>query len=337
MQRTALLLALSVIYGFAQTPARPTPAESAVTAAYKQLEKAARDGDPDLWLSLHNQATRAQTDEATLNGMRASAKRRGPNPSVRYSLSAVRVLGSRAAVIGSITGLRAGSTEVSYHSLRYVLESGEWKIADETVTDTPPDRRSIYALAPPESGAFLRANSPWATVAYADLNSARFKPEQLPWKMQATQDDAFLYIRFEAAMPLPATGLEIQKTADLPEPPGTVKILTSTGPGFEFQLGPVMQTKATYNEATKKYDNRYFVQYSLAVRNATRGVQTGDDIFHASTDDQFGNLVTANGRFLEIRIPLAALGLNPALHPVIRLEEFNSLPKILPYRVIVRG
>ncbi len=335
MKRAVVLLL--IFAGLACTQPRPaaTAAEAAVTAAYRQLEKADRDGDPDLWLRLHDRATLAQMGETGMNGMRAAVKARGPDPALGYQPAVVRAAGKNAVVIGSITGSK-GVGGTRYHSVRYEMEDGEWKIAEEVMNNISIDPRAAFALVPPADGAFSRAGSPWKTVPYAALNTAYFRPEQLPWKMQATQDDAFLYVRFESSAPLAAPGFEMEKSTLPPEGPQVVKILPAVGPSFEFRAGPIIETRFKYNQATKKNDNRYFMQYSLDVSHATRGVQIGDNIFRTSSDDRFGHLVTVQDRYLDIRIPLQALGLDPARRTPISLEEFNSVPKILPYRVALQ-
>jgi hypothetical protein len=333
MKRAAVLLLIFAGSACTQTRPAASAAEVSVTAAYRQLEKADRDGDGDLWLRLHDRATLAQMDEAGMNSMRAAIKARGPDPGLRYQPAVVRAAGNNAVVIGSITGSK-GPGGTRYHSVRYAMEDGEWKIAEEVSSNVALDPRAVFGLVPPADGAFLRAGSPWKTVSYAGLNTAYFRPEQLPWKMQAAQDDAFLYVRFESASPLAAPGFEIEKSTLPPEGPQVIKILPAVGPSFEFRAGPIIETRFKYNQATKKNDNRYFMQYSLDVSHATRGVQTGDTIFRVSSDGRFGHLVTVQDRYLDVRIPLEALGLDPARRTPISLEEFNSVPKILPYRVI---
>jgi hypothetical protein len=334
MKRAALLCFIFAAWAFAQTRPAATAAESAVTTAYRQLEKSDRDGDPDLWLSLHDRATLAQMGETGMNGMRAAVKARGPEAALRYQPAVVRAVGNNAVVIGTITGSKRDAS-ARYHSVRYVIEDGEWKIAEEVMSNVPLDPRAAFALVPPADGAFLRAGSPWRTVPYAGLNTASFRPEQLPWKMQATQDDAFLYVRFESSAPLAAPGVEMEKSKLPPEGPQVIKILPASGPSFEFRAGPIIETRFKYNQA-KKNDNRYFMQYSLDVSHATRGVQIGDTIFRTSTDARFGQLVSVQDRYLDVRIPLQALGLDPARRTTISLEEFNSVPKILPYRVALQ-
>ena len=335
MKRAAVLCFIFAAWAFAQTRPAATAAEAAVTAAYQQLEKSDRDGDADLWLRLHDRAMRAPLDEAAVNHLRASVKARGPEPALRYQPSVVRAVGDNAVVIGSITGSKRVAVP-RYHSVRYVIEDGEWKIAEEVMNNIPIDPHAAFALVPPVDGAFLRAGSPWNTVAYAALNTAYFKPQQLPWKMQATQDDTFLYVRFESSAPLAAPGLELRPSELPPEGPQVVKILPASGPSFEFKAGPIIETRFKYDPAAKKNNNRYFMQYSLDLSYATRGVQTGENIFRTGTDARSGQLVSVQDRYLDIRIPLQALGLEPARRTPISLEEFNSVPKILPYRVVPR-
>src|SRR5271170_4593589 len=104
MKRAAVLPLICALSACAQPRPAANAAEAAVTAAYRQLEKSDRDGDADLWLRLHDRATRAPLDEAAVNNLRAGVKARGPEPALRYQPAVVRAVGNNAVVIGSITG-----------------------------------------------------------------------------------------------------------------------------------------------------------------------------------------------------------------------------------------
>jgi hypothetical protein len=291
-------------------------------------------------------AARAQQrpeDAVVAAYLRHMAQSGRPNPQIRYQPVVVRVQKNAAVVIGNTVAPKEAGLTNPHHSVYLVLEAGEWKIAEERASDSPIDPAAVYALVPPDDGLFRRSQSPWQSVAYAALNTRRFAPADLPWKMQAIQDESFLYVRFEAASVLPLPGAEIRKAegARFPEtgtPPGPpvmkISLMAPARKDFEFQAGSVIQTRATLDEGTKKYNNRYFIQYSLTVRSATQGTESGKEVFTRDTSDGFGKLVTVRDRYLEIEIPLQALGLSAAQRATIRLEEYNSLPLILPYQVV---
>jgi hypothetical protein len=317
--------------------------EDAVVAAYKMLEKSLRDGDGALWLRLHDRKTVAELPEEMKQNLLKGVQSGRGVPMARYEPTAVRVQKDRAVIIGNIVVPKEAGLTFTHHSVSFVREDSEWKITDEHLSENPIDPVAVYALLPPDDGWFAGTDTAWQPVRYAALNTSRFKPADLPWKMQATVDDSFLYMRFEAASPLPASGTEMVKApgAQFPEKPGpedppVMKVMVAGAPkkNIEMKAGSVIQTRATYDESAKKYSNRFFVQYSLIVTKPTQGVQIGDKIFESGASDRFGSLITARDRYLEIKIPLKVLGLDRAAGTKIAIEEYNSLPKILPYEVV---
>ncbi len=319
--------------------AADTP-EDAVKAAYKSLETAVRSGDGALWLRLQSKSRLADMPEDARQRMLKSAY---SDPSIRYEPILVRVQKNDAVLIGRFIGIGKPGAKYTNHVVTYALEDNQWKIAAESFSDTPIDPNAIWAWLPPEDGAFARAGSPWASVPYAGLNSQAFQPAQLPWKMQATVDEAFLYVRFEAASTLPAPGLEIHDSGnsrfpDTGAPPNPPSMVVTLGPGgpapksVEFQAELQVETRSTFDSAGKANSKRLFVSYSLSVWQPTRGVQVGNQIFNRSTTNSSG-LVVVHDRFLDVRIPLKAMGWSAARPPAVRIREFNSLPQILPYQV----
>ena len=66
-------------------------------------------------------------------------------------------------------------------------EDGQWKIQDQQFRNTPADPNSVYALLPPDPGAFVRGGSPWDQVAAAmDAGQAT----RLGWQMKVVFDEA---------------------------------------------------------------------------------------------------------------------------------------------------
>jgi hypothetical protein len=95
-------------------------------------------------------------------------------------------------------------------------ERGEGKIQDQVWKDTAPDPNSVYALAPPDAGAFARPGSRRDQVAPAmDPSQAA----RLGWLMKAVFDESYLYIRIGSSAELPAPGSTIGK------PPGGWRVL----------------------------------------------------------------------------------------------------------------
>ena len=315
--------------------------EDAVIAAYRLLEKANREGDGALLLSLQSRETLVEMTDA----QKAEFPKRFPtDPGLQYVPLAVGASGSRGVVIGRMDG--SARNTVKYEAVKFLLEDGAWKVVVESMSESPLDPRGLYALLPPADGAFMRAGSPWASIPYASSNTKFFKEHELDWKMQATQDESFLYIRFEAKAPLPAPRVEVRadntlpgkpvKSGAPPSPP-VMKIKISEAAGgqtaygqtFSFQAGDVIQTRATFDEKGKANSNRFFVVYSLTVRDPADAT-----IFDSNTDETFSHLVAVQDRFLELKIPLKSLGLNGKTSPAVTLEEANSLAKILPYQVV---
>jgi hypothetical protein len=311
--------------------------EDGVMAAYRLLEKANREGDGELLLSLQtHEATAGMTDAQRS----AFPKRFPPDPGLHYVPLAAGASGSHGAVIARIEGSTRATGK--YESVKLVLEDGSWKVDRESFDDSPLDARGLYALLPPEDGAFARAGSPWAAVPYSVSNTQFFKESELDWKMKATRDESFLYVRFEAKSLLPAPGTEMYKDKAHPEspvdtgvpPPPVMKIkLDEAGAGtthneeFSFQASDVLRTRATFDKIGKANSNRFFVVYALSLRSTSDAT-----ILDTNTDDTVAQMVAVNDRFFDLKIPLKSLGVE-GNKSAITLQEANSFAKILPYQV----
>jgi hypothetical protein len=94
-----------------------------------------------------------------------------------------------------------------------------------------------------------------------------------------------------------------------------------------------VETRSTFDSNGKANSYRYFVAYSLWVTQPTRGVQIGNTIFNSSLPSPFGGPITVQDRFLDIKIPLKALGWFGPPPTVVQIREFNSVPQILPHQV----
>ncbi|HZP59910.1 MAG TPA: hypothetical protein VFB27_06255 [Opitutaceae bacterium] len=311
----------------------PPAPDDAFLSVYQAQEEAIRLGDGARWLSFQTETVPDGVTKAQIDAMRtAIVKNFHPRPGLHETVAASRMSGDRAALVARVEGL---SNAVQYETVRFSRENGAWKISEEDWSDSPIDPSTLDVLLPPADGAFGRAHSPWTGIATAEGNTRFFKPEELTWKMQAVQDEGYLYIRFEAAAPLPAAGTEMAKNDSVGSFPPTMKIRvrsasggqTTDGKEFELQAGPVVQTRATFDDSGHA-SNRFFVIYSLTLRD---GAHT--DIFTMDTHDAFNQLVTVKDRCLDLKIPLTVLAPAEKRPAEIEIEEVNSLAKILPYQV----
>jgi len=102
---------------------------------------------------------------------------------------------------------------------------------------------------------------------------------------------------------------------------------------FELKAEGQVESRSTFDSSGKANSYRYFVAYSLWVTQPARGVQTGNTIFNCSLPGPFGGPIAVQDRFLDIKIPLKALGWSGPPPTLVRIQEFNSVPQILPYQV----
>jgi len=314
-------------------------------AAYKSLEKAIRDGDGEMWLSLQNGETLAKMSTEMKDEYRGWSRKR---PTYRAEALAVRVQGNEAVVIGKLTPDK-GDPSFPYQYVTFALENGQWKIALESFSDKPIEPGMVYARLPPSDGAFRRAGFPWQSIGLAGINTKFFKPEEARWKMQSTADNASLYVRFTSVTPLSAPGLEVKAKAGerfpdtraLSSPPTfRIKMIMreqnrkEVAREIEVQAGAVFKSWSTFDSTGKANSTRYFVQYSLLLTTPTQGVQVGDRLFDTDTGDPFNHLITAHDRFLDFQIPFQALGVAGTHPPIVEIEECNSPGEFLPYHVV---
>jgi hypothetical protein len=298
-----------------------------VLAAYKQMEKAVQAGDGNLYLSLQSQKKLNEVDQQAQEQFRKGFP---ANPSVRYEVLGVRTRDDHAAVLGKITDPR--STAPQYYLVKFVLEMGSWKIAEDLTDGDPIDTSALDAAVPPKDGAFSRSGSPWNEVPYAATNTERFKKNEINWEMRATMDESFLYIRLEAKAPLPAPGTEIapevaKSFRGVPSAPESMVIKTGAGKQFGLQVSDNPLTRATFDENGRAISNRYFMEYLLFLRNAAHEV-----LFSDGTKDSFDPLIAVEERFVDVKIPLRCLGIDAA-DSKIEITDANSVPKILSYQV----
>ena len=308
--------------------------EDAVKAVVGLLEKAVQNGDGALWLGLQSKNRQANMDDTQKAQFLKSAR---AAPGYHYVPLTIK-----AGASHGIACCRIGESDESmqYEVIKFVREDGAWKIDAEEMSNLLPDPRGLCALLPPSGGAFLRAGSPWPRVPYAAANVKFFKEAELDWRMQATRDESFLYVRFEARAPLPAPGKEIYEDHSVPgspvrdggpPPPPIMKIKLAGKTGgqeFTFQASDTIQTRSTFDEKGKANSNRFLVDYTLMLWGGKDTM-----IFTNDTNDMFSPLVTVTDRFLDLKIPLMSFGLAENDSPTMEIEEANSFAKILPYQV----
>jgi hypothetical protein len=292
-----------------------------VISAYKQIEKAFRTGDGQLYLSLQSEEKRKAFKPPQENWLPA-------NPSIQYAVLAVRRQGDRAAVLGKITDAQ---TPPQFYLVKYAKENGGWKIADDLIDPSPMDPSVLYAAVPPEDGAFVRAGAPWNTLPSSQINP-KYPAAQILWAFRAVRDESFLYVRFETKMPLPTPGAEIpaanaNSPNSIPQPPDSMVIKTGGGQQFGLQIADNPITRATFGDDGRATSNRFFMQYSFSLRNAAH-----DDLFSDGTGNSIAPLIRVDPQSITLKIPLQCLAIRSSDIP-IEISEANSFAKLLPYQV----
>ncbi len=330
--RPAFFLLL-VIHSIAAAGQNQAASEQAVRESYKRMEQADRQGDGQLWFTLRDRKTLDSMDARVREAILKGGRRR---PAVKYEAIAVRVRGAQAVLTGKVTDSEGGT--VQYGAILFALEDQQWKIAREQWGDAPFDPFLLSAWLLPENGSFLRAGAPWKDVPYAAPNPEALGKQEMPWKIQATMDQSFLYLRFEANAPLPLPGAKLGpqtgrtgSTGGLPPPPPMrIKVLpagdTPTDPEYVVAVSDLVTTHGGFES---QEGDRYSVAYSLFVRNAA-----GDDIFQSSIGDGTASpMLAVEGRFIDAKLPLTGLGVDGFGVPKIELVEADSALRLLPYKV----
>ena len=257
--------------------------QSKVEAVLKQLEHAEQTGDFNAWVGLWTPQKAAE-----LQRMKPYAR---AQPGVHYRATKVFVHGDKAVL------LVQGGPSNGFVTMMLRKEGGQWKVQDELWRDTAADPKSVYALLPPDPGAFARAGSPWDQVPQA---MDPVKAARLGWQMKAVFDESYLYIRIESNAGLPAPGSTIRT------PPGGWPILhidTSNAGGFVLYDAVNIGDQAAFDEHGRANSHRPFAAYMIRLECA------GQEVFSASADLHPSPLLSVAGRDYDIRIPLATMGI----------------------------
>ena len=243
-------------------------AERAVLSAYRRMEEADRKGDGKMWLALRDRATQSTMNEALKETIGKGGHSR---PSVQYEPLATRVVADRGVILGKVTDPE-GHT-VQYDAVLFTVEDGEWKVAREQLSEKPFDRFVLFALLEPEEGSFFHDGEPWRIVPYAAYNAGVVRKEDVIWKIQATFDESFVYLRFESELPVPAAGSKLRpetgkanKTGG-PPPPPAMRIKISSASEYEVSVSSLVSTTPVVNAKGKAAGSHYTLAYSLFVKN----------------------------------------------------------------------
>jgi hypothetical protein len=277
--RVPAILLLTVTISWAQSD------QSKVEAVLKQMERAEQTGDFNTWAGLWTRETREKSGQ--FEKLRPYVRAR---PEVQYRAMKTFVRGDEAVVLA-----QAGSDNFFTMTLR--REGGEWKVQDQLWRNTLPDANSVYALLPPDPGAFARAGSHWDQVAPGmDPSEAA----RLGWQMKAVFDESYLYIRIESSAELPAPGSTIGK------PPSgwpVLKIVTSDAGEFVLFDAANVGDSATFDAHGKANSHRPFAAYMIRLEH------NDQEVFSASAGLNPSPLVEVAGRDYDIRIPLPTMGI----------------------------
>ncbi len=264
------------------TSCRAQSDESKVEAVLRQMEHGEQTGD---FNSIAAVFTHEKSSE--MEGLRPYVKAR---PEAQYRVIRTFVRGDEAVLL-------AQRDSDSWVTFMFRKEGGEWKIQDQVFRDTAPNLSSVYALVPPDPGAFVRAGSPWDLVAPGmDPSEAA----RAGWQMKAVFDESYLYIRFESIDVLPAPGSTIEK------PPGGWPVLRiDTSDAGEFVLLDAVNVgdQATFDHNGRANSHRAFAAYMIRLERKDH------EVFSATAGLDANPLLTVAGRDYDIRIPLAAMGI----------------------------
>lgn len=248
----------------------------------KQTERAEQTGDFNAYLNLWTPEKSGEFEK-----MRPYVR---PRPEVQYRALTTFVHGDDAVLL-----VERGADSFVTFTLR--KEGGQWKFADQVFRNTPPPANSVYALLPPDPGAFARSGSRWDQVAAA-MDPAQ--AARLGWQMKAVFDESYLYIRIESSANLPAPGSTTTKS---PTVWPVLKIDTSDAGGFVLYDAVNIGDQATFDEHGKANSHRPYAAYMIRLE------QQDQEIFSAAADLNPSKLLEVAGRDYDIRIPLRTMGI----------------------------
>jgi len=246
------------------------------------MEHAEQTGDFNTLLGLF---TREKASE--FESMRPYVR---PRPEVTYRLIRSFAQGDHAVLL-------AQGTSDNFLTMVLRRENGQWKIRDILYRNTAPDPSSVYAILPPDPGAFTRGGSRWDQIAPGmDAGQAA----RLGWQLKAVFDESYLYIRIESNVDLPAPGSTV---ATSPTNWPNLKITTSDAGEFLLLDAVNIGDQATFDSSGKANSHRAYAAYMIRMERNDR------EVFSTSADLKPSPLLTVAGRDYDIRIPLATMGI----------------------------
>ncbi len=247
-----------------------------------QMERAEQTGDFNAWSGLW---TREKSGE--VENMRPMMRAR---PEVHYRAIKTFVHGDEAVLL-----VQAAAD--SWVTMMLRREDGQWKIQEELWRNTAPNMKSVYALSPPDPGAFARAGSPWDQLAPAmDPSDAARRG----WQLKAVFDESYLYIRIESSDELPAPGSTLERpTCSWP----VLRIDTSDAGNFVLYDAVNIGDQATFDQSGKANSHRPYAAYMIRLE------RNDHEVFTTAADLHPSPLLEVAGRDYDIRIPLAAMGI----------------------------
>jgi hypothetical protein len=277
--RTLVCFLICAIGCLAQRP------EDQVLDEYRQMEKAQQSGDANTWIGLWSRESAPEAEK-----MRPYLR---PQPDVHYTSSKILVQGDQAALLGQY-----GKDQ--FLSMRFVKQDGRWKIKDQVSSDKAYAAESVYAMIPPEAGAFERAGAPWQNVAPAFDKADAAKHG---WQVRAAYDESFLYVRIESTSPIPAPGSQAEKP-----PMGwpVMKVGVSGVGEFVLHATANIGDEATFDASGRANSHRHYVAYWLMLERANQM------IFQASAGLHPDPLVRAGDNFFDVLVPLRTMGVADA-------------------------
>ncbi|HEX6897825.1 MAG TPA: hypothetical protein VF146_21240 [Bryobacteraceae bacterium] len=261
---------------------RAQSGQTGAEAVLERMQRAEQTGEFNAWLGLWTREKAAEMEK-----LRPYAR---PRPEVHYRAIKSFAHGDQAVLL-------VQAAPASFVTIMLRREAGLWKIQDELWRDTAPNPASVYALVPPDPGAFTRSGSPWEQIAPAMDPNRAGRPG---WQVKAVFDESYLYIRIQSGAELPAPGSTVEK------PPGgwpVLKIDTSDAGEFVLYDAVNVGDQATFDASGRANSHRAYAAYMIRLEHDRR------EVFATSADLHPSPLLQVRGRDYDIRIPLAAMGI----------------------------
>ena len=174
--------------------------EQGVLVAYRQMEEADRHGDGRLWFSLR--------DRKTLDSMHARVREmilKGGRPAIGQ----IRRAGRKSSRHPSRSCRQSDRRAKRHHSVRHSPVQGRRQPLESCQGTVERQALGSFCSVSLVSTGGRRISARRLALERDPVRHT--KPpctgkSEMPWKVQATMDESFLYLRFEANAPLLAPG-----------------------------------------------------------------------------------------------------------------------------------